>query len=116
MDHASALLDSSVLQALHEFRVPDEPDPAAEVAQAFLAVTPKRLARLRQAARHGDAAEVRRIAHQVRGSCGTVGALAMSAVAAELEAADTVSDMRPLVPRLEDVFARTRPLLDALAS
>ena len=116
MDHASALLDSSVLQALHEFRVPDEPDPAQEVAQAFLAVTPERLARLRQAAHDGDADEVRRIAHQVRGSCGTVGAIAMSAVAAALEVADSASDLPLLVLRLEDVFVQTRPLLDALAA
>jgi HPt (histidine-containing phosphotransfer) domain-containing protein len=115
MDHASALLDGSVLQALHEFRVPDKPDPAHEVAQAFLAVTPGRLARLREAAQRADTVEVRQIAHQVRGSCGAVGAIAMAALAAELEAADSISDMHPIVLRLEDVFAQTRPLLDALA-
>jgi two-component system, sensor histidine kinase and response regulator len=114
MDHASALLDSSVLQALHEYRVPDEPDPAREVAQVFLSVTPERLARLRQAAHDGDADEVRRIAHQVRGSCATVGALAMSEAAGALEGAGSDAAMLPLVLRLEDLFARTRPMLDAL--
>ncbi len=108
------LLDPDVLTALHEFRVPGEADPAAEVAQAFLEVTPARLSDLRQAAARRDAGEVRRLAHQVRGSCGAVGAAAMAQVAAEIEGLDQGVDASPAVARLADAFAQTGPLLDAL--
>jgi HPt (histidine-containing phosphotransfer) domain-containing protein len=111
MDQPSALVDPTVLQALHEFRMPDEPDPAAEVAHAFIDVMPDRLARLRVAAHRGEEVEVRKLAHQVRGSCAAVGATAMRAVATQLEAARTAADMSSLVDQLEALFDRTRPLL-----
>ncbi|HET6318778.1 MAG TPA: Hpt domain-containing protein, partial [Chloroflexota bacterium] len=68
------LLDPNVLRMLHEFATPDAPDPAREVAQTFFEVMPERLARLQKAAEQGEADEVRRLAHQVRGSCSAVGA------------------------------------------
>ena len=107
------LLDPSVLLALREYRVPGEADPAREVADTFLDVTPERLERLRAAAQRGDGAEVSQLAHQMRGSCATVGAVAMHAVASELEA--TGADAPRLVRQLEGLFTRTRPLLVALA-
>ena len=110
------LVDDSVLRALREYRVADEPDPAWEVVSTFLEVTPARLERLHEAARRGDAAEVHAVAHMLSGSSGTVGARAMHTAAAELEqpAADDVVATR--VAALEALFARTRPLLEALAS
>src|SRR3954471_14418982 len=111
MEPASALVDPAVLQALHEFRMPDEPDPADEVAQVFLAVTPGRLAELRHAVHHGTAADVKRLAHQVRGSCAAVGAIAMHAVATDIETTTTVSTLPSLVDSLETLFESTRPLL-----
>ena len=114
MEHPSALVDPSVLRELHEFRMPDEPDPAAEVAQAFLAVTPDRLAQLRHAVNHGLEADVIRITHQLRGSCAAVGAIAMHVVATQLEAAQTPADMHALTQQLEALFTRTRPLLESI--
>ena len=111
MDHASALVDPTVLQALHEYQVQDEPDPAAEVAQAFLDVMPDRLAQLRAAARDGNVAEAQRIAHQVRGSCAAVGAIAMHGVATEIEATATSSSLPSLMERLEALFDSTRLVL-----
>ena len=115
MDHPAAaeLVDQGVLMTLHEFRVPGEPDPAAEVAQSFLEVTPARLQGLCAAAARGDADEVRRIAHQVRGSCGAVGAIAMASVAAELESISD-GDAGPLAQRLLEHFAQTQPILEAI--
>ena len=110
MDHE--LLDPSALRALHELAVPGEPDPATEVAQTFLDVTPERLARLRQAALEVDLDAVRRIAHLVRGSCGTIGAVAMHALAAEVESSVDAASAQQFVAQLEDAFARTRPLLE----
>ena len=109
------LVDANVVMALREFRMPGEPDPAQAVVEVFLEVTPDRLARLRQAARDGDAAQVQAIAHTLSGSSGTVGAVAMHAVAAEIEALTSSADPEPLVAELEALFARTRPMLESLA-
>ena len=111
----AALLDGRVLQTPREFRVPGEPDPAGEVVRMFLEVTPARLERLRQAAQQAESAEVRRIAHQVRGSCSTVGAVAMYAVADRLEALEIPAEVLPLVITLAECFAQTRPLLETFA-
>jgi HPt (histidine-containing phosphotransfer) domain-containing protein len=108
------LLDEGVLMALQEFRVAGEPDPAAEVAQSFLEVTPERLQSLRAAAARADADEVRRMAHQVRGSCGAVGATAMFSVASEIESLGPDTDALPVAERLVDLFAQTEPLLEAI--
>jgi HPt (histidine-containing phosphotransfer) domain-containing protein len=119
MEHASdeaELLDPNVLRTLREYATPEAPDPAREVAQTFLDVTPERLALLQQAAVQGDADEVRRIAHQVRGSCSAAGAVGMQRVAEALEGAPGAGDMPALVEQLEAMFARTRPLLEAIAA
>jgi HPt (histidine-containing phosphotransfer) domain-containing protein len=108
------LIDGSVLLALREFRVPNEPDPAQEVLEAFLQVTPARLTLLREAVQRGDADAIRDIAHQVRGSSGTVGAVGMHSVAAQLEASASPSQADALVRALEALFTRTRPLLEAV--
>ena len=96
---------------LHEFRVPGEPDPAVEVAQSFLEVTPARLQSLCAAAARADADDVRRVAHQVRGTCGAVGAIAMASVAAEIEVLGS-GDASALAQRLLELFAQTQPLLE----
>ena len=99
---------------LQEFRVAGELDPAAEVVQSFLEVTPERLHNLREAAARGDAEDVRRMAHQVRGSCGVVGATAMSTVAAEIESLGPDTDAAALTECLLDLFAQTEPVLEAV--
>jgi HPt (histidine-containing phosphotransfer) domain-containing protein len=111
----SPLLDRQALLTLREYRVPGAPDPAGEVARAFLDVTPARLQNLRRAASAGDVATVQQLAHQVRGSCGAVGATAMSEVATALEAGHSIAELLPLVGELDRLFQRTRPLLDDFA-
>src|SRR5436190_3813008 len=107
------LLDDSVLAVLRECAVPDAPDPAREVAATFRSVTPGRLARLRSAVGEGNTEEMRRIAHQVRGSCGVVGAMAMQRLASEIESLELTADAAPLVEQLQVLFARTRARLEA---
>jgi HPt (histidine-containing phosphotransfer) domain-containing protein len=109
------LVDATVVMALREFRMPGEPDPAQAVVEVFLEVTPDRLARLRRAAQDGNAAQVRAMAHTLGGSSGAVGAVAMHAVAADIEALAPSADPEPLMAELEALFARTRPMLESLA-
>jgi HPt (histidine-containing phosphotransfer) domain-containing protein len=111
------LLDPNVLRTLREYRTLDAPDPARDVADTFLQVTPERLVSLDEAAQQGNAEEVRRIAHQVRGSCNAVGAVGMQRIAEALEQYSEASDnLAALIKSLDVAFARTRPLLEAIAT
>jgi HPt (histidine-containing phosphotransfer) domain-containing protein len=110
------ILDPGVLAELREYALPDAPDPARDVTDVFLRVTPERLAHLQSAAAEGNTSEVRRIAHQVRGSCGAVGAIGMYRLASEIESADSAAEGAPLVKQLHGLFERTRSLLQASTS
>ena len=110
------ILDPGVLAELRVYALPDAPDPARDVTDVFLRVTPERLAHLQSAAAEGNTGEMRRIAHQLRGSCGAVGAIAMHRLASEIESADSAAEAAPLVERLYPLFERTRSLLESSAS
>ncbi|MEV0237644.1 response regulator [Nonomuraea sp. NPDC050786] len=51
------------------------PEALTDVAEAYLATATRTLEELREAARNGDTAEVAALAHRLRGSCATVGAV-----------------------------------------
>lgn len=108
------LVDTAVLLALRELRVADEPDPAEDVLRIFVEVMPARLRGLHTALGAGDFGALRAIAHQVRGSSAAVGATAMHATAAELEALETFARADLLIARLEEQFTRTQSRLEAL--
>ena len=57
------------------------------VVETFLAETPRRLERLREALGQEDAREVAFVAHSLKGSCGQIGASRLAALSAELEIA-----------------------------
>jgi HPt (histidine-containing phosphotransfer) domain-containing protein len=63
----------------------DAPGFLAELVEEFESGVNRRLAALRDAARTGDADAIVFAAHSIRGSCGTVGAMRMAALANHLE-------------------------------
>src|SRR5262249_5004997 len=58
----------------------------AEVLEAFLRSTPASLSALEAAAAAADAADLQREAHHIKGACQTVGAVAMAADCARIQA------------------------------
>jgi HPt (histidine-containing phosphotransfer) domain-containing protein len=113
------LVDPSVVAGLSAFRRPAEPDPAQEVTRLFLELTPERLAALSGAAASGNAPLLRDLAHLVKGSAGTVGAVAMEAIAEQIEGIATIGALGgavSLVDALAALFAPTRSILDELVA
>jgi two-component system sensor histidine kinase/response regulator len=79
----------------------------------FASTTAKLLDELVTALRERDASGLRKLAHAVKGACGTVGAQEMAALAAALEVAVDRDDWRTatgLCRELDHCFARTKAL------
>jgi CheY-like chemotaxis protein/HPt (histidine-containing phosphotransfer) domain-containing protein len=90
------------------------PDLARRVVGLFLETTPGIMARLRLAAISGDALEISRAAHSLRGSSRELGAVRLAQLCEEIErlARDgKLSDPASIVAELEREYECVRPLL-----
>jgi two-component system, sensor histidine kinase and response regulator len=104
-------IDRSVLAGLRELQVEGEPDIVAELAQMYLEEVPLRLTELRDAVEIGDAPSVERIAHTLKGSSGSMGAVGMEVICAGLEeigGSEELETAPALISRLEEEFGRVR--------
>jgi HPt (histidine-containing phosphotransfer) domain-containing protein len=88
---------------------PGEPDVLTEVLELFLQDVPRRIARLRASCAAGDAAELHKTAHSLKGSAGNVGAQALLAICRQLDdqgRAGDLTEAKQLVDALDAEFAR----------
>ena len=87
-----------------------------EVVNTFLAETPSRLERLRQALDQGDAQDLAFVAHSLKGSSAQLGALRLAALSSNLEKSGRSAQLNTaagLLTELEQELARVVPLLQA---
>jgi CheY-like chemotaxis protein len=109
-------LDPTVLSELRQFQGEGEPDIVQELAEAFQFETPPLLETLRQAVAEGQHEQLKRAAHNLKGSSQNLGARAMAAFSAELETIGkngTLEGARELVMRLEQEYQRVCQALAA---
>jgi CheY-like chemotaxis protein len=100
-------LDPTVLVELRQFQGEGELDIVQELAEAFQFETPPLLETLRQAVTEGQPEQLRRAAHNLKGSSNNLGALTMAALSTELETLGkngTVAGAAELVTRLEQEY------------
>jgi HPt (histidine-containing phosphotransfer) domain-containing protein len=88
----------------------------AEIASLFLEDAPRLLAQLRTAVADGDAAEVHRTAHGLKGATGYVGGVPAAAAAQRLEAIGAVGDLTGAPAALLALEAEIGRLAAALAT
>ncbi len=113
---AAPALDPAVLSELRQFPGEGEPDIVQELAEAFQFETPPLLEALRQAIVEGQPEQLKRAAHNLRGSSNNLGANTMAALSAELEAIGkngTVERAAELVTHLEQEYQRVCQALAA---
>jgi HPt (histidine-containing phosphotransfer) domain-containing protein len=109
-------LDPTVLAELRQFQAEGEPDIVQELAEAFQFETPPLLEALRVAVLEGQPEQLRRAAHNLKGSSNNLGAHTLAALSAELETLGkngTVEGATGLLTRLEREYQR---VCQALAS
>lgn len=106
---SQSALDPVVIESLRQLTPPGEPDVLKEVLQLFLDDVPRRIDRLRTAWQAGNAVEVQRAAHSLKGSAGNLGAhelLDVCRVLDEHGKSGDLSQLLPLVASLEAEYAR----------
>ena len=79
------VLDPAVVDRLRQLTPPGEPDVLAEIFTVFLEEVPRRIERLKAAWWEGNAAEVQRAAHSLKGSSGNIGADALFEVCRQID-------------------------------
>jgi CheY-like chemotaxis protein/HPt (histidine-containing phosphotransfer) domain-containing protein len=102
-------LDPTVLAELRHFQGEGEPDLVQELAEAFQFETPPLLETLRQAVVEGQPEQLRRAAHNLKGSSNNLGARTLAALSTELEAIGkngTVERAAELITHLEQEYQR----------
>ena len=102
-------LDPAVIESLRQLTPPGEPDVLKEVLQLFLEDVPGRIERLRAAWQAGNAVEVQRSAHSLKGSAGNIGASHLLAVCRQLDdrgKSGDLSNLPGLVASLDAEYDR----------
>ena len=106
-------VDRRVLEDLREL---GGDELVEELIQTFLEDAPAHLRALREAVRGGEAPGVRRLAHALKGSCGSMGTTEMARLSETLERAGASGDLsgaEELLGRLEEEFGRVGAALEA---
>jgi CheY-like chemotaxis protein/nitrogen-specific signal transduction histidine kinase/HPt (histidine-containing phosphotransfer) domain-containing protein len=111
-------IDTEFLEKIREY-CGDEDDIVPRLVELYLEDTPPRIAALLEAVGRADVAEMKSIAHAIKGSSANIGALRMSALCAEMEGKDSSkrqSAHEELVSEIELEFSRAREALMALVA
>lgn len=114
------VLDPEVINSLRQLSSPGEPDVLSQVLLLFLDEVPRRMARLNAACQEGNATELQRVAHSLKGSAGNVGARRVFDLCRQIDErghAGDVDGARPLLTSLAEEYANVeaeiRTLLQA---
>lgn len=108
-------LDPAVIGELRELQDGGSPGLLAELIDLFLKQTVEKLGEMRSSAGAKDAATLGRLAHTLKGSAGSLGAVHLSGLCRELEAALRGNDWTAAAARVSGIeaeFARVRGALE----
>ena len=114
MNIARPALDATVVESIRGLQMPGEPNLLERITDAFLEDAQTRLADLRQAMASDDRAQIKRVAHSLKGMCGAIGAHHMAALSVDLERTPLTAPVETgLLSQLEREFTRVRAALRA---
>jgi signal transduction histidine kinase/ligand-binding sensor domain-containing protein/DNA-binding response OmpR family regulator len=104
----SSALDPAYLEALRRLEEATGRELIATVVNSFLAETPRRLTRAREALERGDAAAFVFAVHSLKGSSAQLGATRLATLCGEAEAAGREGTLDSLAARLTDIEAEVQ--------
>lgn len=108
-------LDAEVLAGLRALQSDDDPDMLRELIDIYITDATSTLQRLRAAVEHNDSESIHRMAHSLKGSSASLGALHLATLCRELELkgrANTNADAPELLQQIEAEFVRVRDALN----
>jgi len=107
-------VDMGVLAAFEELQEEGEPDLIVELIGLYLQEAPQRIEAIQCAVANADRLCLKRAAHSLKGSSGTLGVRPLAAICEELEHLTDETffpEARVLVSRLEEEFVRAHKAL-----
>jgi len=114
MSDNKPILDHGVIASLRELGGPDDPGLFVELVNLFLSDTPERMRALGEALERRDPTALERAAHALKSSSTNLGALGLSCLFRDIEAAGREKDLEragPLVQRTRPEFERVQAAL-----
>ena len=114
MSDKQPILDRGVIASLRELGGDDDPGLFTELVGMFLADTPERMHALSEAMEKRDPTALERAAHALKSSSANLGALELSVLFRDIEAAGREKDLSragPLVARTQPEFAKVEAAL-----
>jgi two-component system, sensor histidine kinase and response regulator len=112
------VLDDSVLMQLKSLASPKRPQFFTKLVQRYAGESQRYLADLRSAVEQADIERLRQAAHSLKGSSGSIGAVQVQRLCAELETfakSGTLSGAEQLLAAIETAMARAVPALEEAA-
>ena len=110
----AGVLDADALQRLRELDPTGQSRLLARVAQAFETSVERLMPELRTAWRAGNLDGVRHVAHTLKSSSASIGAVKLSALCAEIESMVRLESRDGLAARVESMDRETAVVLQAL--
>ncbi|WP_457575185.1 EAL domain-containing protein [Desulfomarina sp.] len=113
-DSSGNLLDSSALQQLRDLKKKTGHDILSKAINTFLKHSPMDIAAIKEAAKHNRKNELKKLAHRLKSSCATLGAVELSKYYAELETISESTDssrVLTLVSHIENLLERVTDAL-----
>ena len=111
------ILDPAVVASLRALTPPGEPDVLGEVLRLFLEEVPRRVEKLKAAWRDGNAVELQRAAHSLKGSSGNIGARHLHDICRQLDERGKAGDFdgaRRLLDSLDAEYGRVEAEIQRL--
>jgi len=106
-------VDLSVLLGFAEAQCEDEPDLIVELIDLYLADFPRQLSVMKDSVLKADEISLKRAAHTLKGSSANLGVNGVAVLCEEIEEMDSSESFQQsndLINRLEQTFARVRPI------
>jgi histidine phosphotransfer protein HptB len=111
---AAVRLDAQALARLHELDPDGRNGVVERVLRAFETSLLRQMAQLAEARDGGDTTAIGQLAHTLKSSSGSIGALALSARCAEIERAVRAGETASLAPQVEQLLADAQAALGAV--
>ena len=116
---SSATLNPQAIENLRAISPDDDGEFLRELVDIFLADTPQQIADVEKALTTGNAPDLTRAAHSIKGSAANIGATQLGAAAARLETeskATPLPGLTPLIDAVKAEYARVAAELQKLTA
>ena len=111
---SNIIIDPAAIESLRAISPDDSGEFLHELIDIYLTDTPLRITEIEESLAAGNAVDLSRAAHSIKGSSSNFGAAELAAIACEIEhkgKAGAFAEVQARLPTLKEAFNRLRPAL-----